>query len=185
MRWLCLIAMLFVTQVAFADDALPRRPEVFEVGGQRGMVYVAPQPAEGKPWVWFAPTIKGISLALRKVYFEGFLREGISIAGFDLGEVRGAPASTAKFTAFYDEMVRRGWSSRPTPLGQSHGGLMLLAWAVWHPKKTRAVVDIYLVCNPVCNCVIPDELSVDSDSQTIPGHGYRQPVEPRRSGITT
>ena len=147
MRCLCLIVVLFVTQAASAEDALSRRPEVFEVGGQRGMVYVAPQPAEGKPWVWFAPTIKGISLALRKVYFEGFLREGISIAGFDLGEVRGAPASTAKFTAFYDEMVRRGWSSRPILLGQSRGGLMMLAWAVQHPEKTRAFVGIYPVCN--------------------------------------
>ncbi len=142
-----LVVLLLSTTMASAGDALPRRPEVFEVGGRRGMVYVAPQPAEGKPWVWFAPTIKGISLALRKAYFEGFLREGISIAGFDLGEVRGAPASTAKFTAFYDEMVRRGWSSRPILLGQSRGGLMMLAWAVRHPEKTRAFVGIYPVCN--------------------------------------
>jgi hypothetical protein len=44
----------------------------------------------------------------RKAYFEGFLHAGISIAGVDLGEVRGSPASTAKFTQFYDEMVKRG-----------------------------------------------------------------------------
>ncbi len=36
MRWLCLVALLLVTQAAVAEDALPRRPEVFEVGGAAG-----------------------------------------------------------------------------------------------------------------------------------------------------
>jgi pimeloyl-ACP methyl ester carboxylesterase len=92
----------------------------------------------------------------RKAYFEGFLHAGISIAGVDLGEVRGSPASTAKFTQFYDEMVKRGWSSKPILLGQSRGGLMMLAWAVRHPDRTRAFVGIYPVCNladwPMKNC---------------------------------
>jgi predicted esterase len=81
------------------------------------------------------------------MYFEKFLAEGISIAGYDLGEVRGSPDSSDKFTLFYDEMVRRGWSSKPILLGQSRGGMMTLAWAFRHPDKVRAWVGIYPVCN--------------------------------------
>ncbi|MCA9081050.1 MAG: prolyl oligopeptidase family serine peptidase [Planctomycetaceae bacterium] len=147
MRTLPVLALLLLTSVAYAEVDLPKQAETFEIDGQRAFVFAAPRPAEGKPWVWYAPTLKGVSLVQRKLYFEGFLRAGISIAGFDLGEVRGAPGSTAKFHAFYEEMVRRGWSSKPILLGQSRGGLMLLAWAMRHPEQTRAFVGIYPVCN--------------------------------------
>jgi pimeloyl-ACP methyl ester carboxylesterase len=140
------VAMLCVA-VANAADTLPKSPETWEVDGHKALLYAPPQPAPGRPWVWYAPTIKGLSLAMRPAYFEGFLNAGIGIAGFDLGEVRGAPASTAKFTKFYDDMVRRGWSSKPILLGQSRGGLMMLSWAVRHPEQTRAFVGIYPVCS--------------------------------------
>ena len=130
-----------------AQESLPRTAETFEIGGNKAFLYAAPKPAEGKPWLWYAPTLKGVSLVGRKLYFESFMRAGISIAGFDLGEVRGSPASTAKFTQFYDEMVKRGYSSKPILLGQSRGGIMTLAWAFRHPDKVRAWVGIYPVCN--------------------------------------
>ncbi len=91
--------------------------------------------------------IEGRSIIGHPRYFESSMRAGISIAGFDLGEVRGSPASTAKFTLFYDEMVKRSWSPKPILLGQSRGGMMTLAWAVRHPDKVRAWVGIYPVCN--------------------------------------
>jgi predicted esterase len=72
---------------------------------------------------------------------------GISIAGLDLGEVRGSPASTAKFTLFYEAMIKRGYSSKPILLGQSRGGMMTLAWAFRNPDKVKAWVGIYPVCN--------------------------------------
>jgi predicted esterase len=81
------------------------------------------------------------------MYFEAFMKAGIGIAGYDLGEVRGAPASTAKFTLFYEEMVKRGYSAKPILLGQSRGGIMTLAWAFRNPDKVRAWVGIYPVCN--------------------------------------
>jgi pimeloyl-ACP methyl ester carboxylesterase len=130
-----------------AQDALPKTAETFEIAGNKAFLYAAPKPAEGKPWLWYAPTLKGVSLAGRELYFEAFMKAGISIAGFDLGEVRGSPASTEKFTLFYDEMVKRGWSSKPILLGQSRGGMMTLAWAFRHPDKVRAWVGIYPVCN--------------------------------------
>ncbi|GDY07832.1 MAG: alpha/beta hydrolase [Planctomycetota bacterium] len=147
LRLICLVMLSSFAMVAAADDTLPKSAETFELQGHKAFLYAAPKSATGKPWIWYAPTLKGVSLVQRKLYFESFLRAGVSIAGFDLGEVRGSPASTAQFTLFYDEMVRRGWSSKPILLGQSRGGLMMLAWAVRHPDKTQAFVGIYPVCN--------------------------------------
>jgi pimeloyl-ACP methyl ester carboxylesterase len=136
-----------LTSPTIAADHLPKSAEIMEIDDHRGFLYRAPTPAPGQPWVWFAPTIRGMSIALRRVYFESWLRAGISIAGYDLGEVRGAPASTQQFTSFYQSMVDRGFSPKPILLGQSRGGLMLLSWAVANPQRVRAFVGIYPVCN--------------------------------------
>lgn len=142
-----LFALAFAQQVT-AQDALPKTAETFEINGHKAVVYAAPKPAEGRPWLWYAPTLKGgVSLFSRKFYFEPLMKAGISVVGFDLGEVRGSPASTAKFTLFYDEMVKRGYSPKPILLGQSRGGMMTLAWAFRHPDKVKAWVGIYPVCN--------------------------------------
>ena len=145
-----LIALLCVALLALpaaGQDRLRITRETFEIEGHKGFLYPAPEPAPGKPWLWYAPTLGGVSIVQRKLYFESLMDAGISIAGFDLGEVRGSPASTAKFSLFYDEMVKRGWSPKPILLGQSRGGLMMLAWGVRNPDKVRAWVGIYPVCN--------------------------------------
>ena len=54
-------ALLLALPVA-AQDNLPRTAETFEIGGNKAFVYTAPKPAEGKPWLWYAPTLKGVSL---------------------------------------------------------------------------------------------------------------------------
>lgn len=146
-RLILTAALCLCAQLCAAEDALPRTAETFEVGGGKGFIHAAPKPAEGRPWLWYAPTLKGVSIAGRKLYFETFMKAGISIAGFDIGEVRGAPGSTAKFTLFYEEMVRRGFSAKPILLGQSRGGMMMLAWGMRHPDKVKAFVGIYPVCN--------------------------------------
>lgn len=138
--------LLFVSSV-IAADTLPRTAETFEIEGNKAFVYAAPKPAEGKPWLWYAPTLKGVSIVGRKLYFEGLMNAGISFAGFDLGEVRGAPGSSAKFTLFYEEMAKRGFSAKPMLLGQSRGGMMMLAWGMRQPEKVGAFVGIYPVCN--------------------------------------
>lgn len=130
-----------------ADGALPRTADKFQVDGHDAFLYAAPNPAPGKPWLWYMPTFKGLSLVQRKVYYEGFLRAGIAIAGYNLEEVRGGPGSTAQFGKFYDEMVQRGYSAKPIILGQSRGGLMMLGWAMRNPDKAQALVGIYPVCN--------------------------------------
>jgi pimeloyl-ACP methyl ester carboxylesterase len=131
-----------------AGQEQPQNGETFETAGNKAIVFAAPKPAAGKPWVWYAPALSGgVSLVQRKLYYDSFMQAGIAIAGYDLGEVRGSPASSAKFSLFYDEMVKRGWSPKPILLGQSRGGLMMLAWATRNPDKLRAFVGIYPVLN--------------------------------------
>jgi pimeloyl-ACP methyl ester carboxylesterase len=142
-----MLVLGLIASSAIAADHFPKSPEILEIEGHRGFLYRAPTPAPGQPWVWFAPTIRGMSIALRRVYFEGWLQAGISIAGYDLGEVRGSPTSTQQFNSFYASLVDQGFSPKPILLGQSRGGLMLLSWAVAHPQQVRAFVGIYPVCN--------------------------------------
>lgn len=147
LRLAALALLSLSASLAAAAEPLPKIAEKFDVDGHTAYLFAAPNPAAGKPWVWFAPTLKGISLAQRKVYCESFLRHGVSLAGCDLGEVRGAPRSTAAFARFHEEMVRRGFSPQPILIGQSRGGLMMLGWAMRHPDKVQAFVGIYPVCN--------------------------------------
>lgn len=142
------ILLALLVEPLAAQEILPKTAETFEIDGRKAVLYAAPKPAARKPWLWYAPTLNGgVSLAGRKMYFEAFMKAGIGIAGYDLGEVRGSPASSAKFTLFYDEMVKRGYSAKPILLGQSRGGMMTLAWAFRHPDKVQAWVGIYPVCN--------------------------------------
>ena len=141
------LALFCLTLPLPAQNALPKAAETFEVAGHTAYVFASPTPADGKPWVWYAPTLRSLGPGERRPYFEAFVRAGISVAGCDLGEVRGAPASTAKFALFYDAMVNAGYSPKPILLGQSRGGMMTLAWAFRNPDKVRAWVGIYPVCN--------------------------------------
>jgi len=137
-------AILMTASVVIAQD----KPESFDVEGHKGYLQAAPTAAAGKPWIWYAPNVGGKFIILQhKFYTDAFLRAGIAIASYDLGEVRGAPGSTAKFTHFYDAMVQRGYSRKPILLGQSRGGLMTLAWACGNPDKVKAWAGIYPVCN--------------------------------------
>lgn len=73
-----------------AAGVLPKTAETFEIGGRKAYVWAAQETAEGRPWVWYAPTLGGVSLVQRKMYFEEFMKAGIGIAGFDLrGAARG------------------------------------------------------------------------------------------------
>ena len=122
--------------------------ETFEVDGHKAVIHPATKPAKDKPWLWYAPALKGgVSIVQHKLYADACQQAGIAIAGYDLGEVRGAPGSVAKFTKFYEEMVKRGYSPKPILLGQSRGGMMTLTWAFRNPDKVKAWIGIYPVCN--------------------------------------
>ncbi|TSA32785.1 MAG: hypothetical protein D4R66_05555, partial [Opitutales bacterium] len=104
--------------------------ETFLVDGRKAVIHAAAKPAKDKPWLWYAPALNGgVSIVQHKLYADACQQAGIAIAGYDLGEVRGAPKSAAQFSKFYDEMVKRGYSTKPILLGQSRGGMMTLTWA--------------------------------------------------------
>ena len=132
---------------AFAVTSLPLPAEGFEVNGRTAFVMPSEQPAKGAPWVWYAPTLRAHPDSSHAFYFESLLAQGVAIAGYDLGDVRGSARSSQQFTAFYDAMVEKGYSTKPILLGQSRGGLMMLCWAFRNPGKVGAFAGIYPVCN--------------------------------------
>ncbi|MFA6172730.1 MAG: prolyl oligopeptidase family serine peptidase [Kiritimatiellales bacterium] len=147
MRMLAKIILLLMVVESVAAENLPLPAERFEVNGNQAFVMTAQNSGGEKPWVWYAPTLGNLPNRQHAWYFKQLIERGVSVAGINLGEVRGSPASAEKFTAFYDEMVRRGFSPKPILLGQSRGGLMMLTWAMRHPDKLTAFAGIYPVCN--------------------------------------
>src|SRR5688500_7500811 len=111
-------------------EALPLAGERFQVDGQTAFLIATDAPAEGKPWVWYAPTLGPYPGKEERWMFEQFLSAGISIAGIDVGESYGSPDGRKTYSALHKEMVKRGYSEKPVLLGRSRGGLMTLAWAV-------------------------------------------------------
>lgn len=100
------------------------------------------------PWVWYAPTLKGLPSQAETWMFDRFVAEGIAIAGIDVGESYGSPEGTRRYQALYEHLVEvRGYSKRPVLLARSRGGLMLYNWAVEHPDHVAGVAGIYPVCN--------------------------------------
>ncbi len=149
LKWVLLFCLTLngLTLNGLAVESLPLPVETFDVSGGKAFIMAAQNPCGEKPWVWYAPTLANLPNQQHAWYFERLLKQGISVAGVNLGEVRGSPASTEKFTAFYEEMTRRGYSPKPVLLGQSRGGLMMLTWAMRHPDKLAAFAGIYPVCN--------------------------------------
>lgn len=149
MKSLSIILMLSFVFAATPIHAhrLFKKPLEFKVDGKKSFILAAEKTAEGKPWVWYAPTLARHPDPSHTWYFKQFLEKGISIAGCDLGEVRGSPRSIGEFTLFYNEMVKRGFSKKPILLGQSRGGLMMLTWGMNNPEKVKAFVGIYPVLN--------------------------------------
>jgi predicted esterase len=141
------LGMILIASPVTADDSTRRPMETFEIDGHKAFVYAPSNLAPGKPWVWYAPTIRHVLIMKHPFYVENLMKAGITIAGVDLGEVRGSPESTEMFSKFYDAMVRQGWSPKPVLLGQSRGGLMMLAWGMRNPDKVKAFAGIYPVCN--------------------------------------
>ena len=141
------VAFGLLAASTFAVSNLPLPAEIFDVNGRRAFVMQPEKPAAGSPWVWYAPTLHSYPHHSQRYYFQQLLEHGIAVAGYDLGEVRGAPVSSKAFTGFYDAMVAKGYSPKPVLLGQSRGGLMMLCWAFRNPDKVGAFAGIYPVCN--------------------------------------
>lgn len=131
---------------------LPLPGEVFLVDGHTAFIIPAKvnSARTSKPWVWYAPTLRGLPGKEEQWMFDQFLDAGIAVAGIDVGESFGSPAGRKLFTKFHAEMTgARGYSSKAVLLGRSRGGLMTLAWAAGNPDKIAGFAGIYPVCNIV------------------------------------
>lgn len=126
---------------------LPLPGEVFAIEQRTAFLIPSKEPAAGKPWVWYAPTLPPYPGDAEKWMFEKFTAAGIAIAGIDVGESYGSPEGRKHYMALYQELTKRGMSAKPMLLGRSRGGLMLLSWAADNPEKTSGFAGIYPVCN--------------------------------------
>ena len=99
-----------------------------------------------QPWVFYAPTLTGYPDEHEKWMHQQFLDAGVAVAGIDVGEAYGNPASRKLFDAFFDQMTdNRGLSKRPCLLGRSRGGLWVTSWACDHPERFAGLAGIYPV----------------------------------------
>lgn len=131
----------------FAAQELFEQADVFYVKHSPAFCILANSRLPEKPWVWLAPALADTSLEIFGWYIQHLIQAGISVAGYDLGEVRGSPRSTERFHDFYQVMIAKGFGPKPTLLAKSRGALMLLAWAFRHPHQLTAFAGIYPVCN--------------------------------------
>ena len=69
------------------------------------------------------------------------------MAGIDVGESYGSPEGRAKYTALYDELVKKhGLSPKPVLLGRSRGGECSCA-GLADADRVGGFAGIYPVCN--------------------------------------
>lgn len=168
---IALLLLVALTPMVWGDDAPPEvikqwRPlpgDVFEVAGRPAFLVRPVKPAEGNPWVLYAPTFRG-SLPVEKEegwMFGHFLKAGIAIAGVDVGESYGSPDGRAAFTALYNKLtqgtgsskkesstqgfVSPGLSKKVCLLARSRGGLMAYNWGAENPDKVACIAGIYPV----------------------------------------
>lgn len=128
--------------------ALPLPGEAFQLDGHDAFIIRPKEAHPGKPWVWYAPTLRGLPSKAETWMFQQLLAKGIAIAGIDVGESYGSPTGRKIYEQFHDLLVTElKFSPTPVLLARSRGGLMLYSWAAEHPESVGAVAGIYPVCN--------------------------------------
>ncbi|UCE50262.1 MAG: hypothetical protein JSW47_08870 [Phycisphaerales bacterium] len=141
---------LSVGQGQSKEKTLPIKGEVFTIKGRTAFLILPEMNASGSPipWVWYAPTLKELPGNAEKWMFERFLKNGVAIAGADVGESYGSPGGRAIYSALYKELVeKRGLAKQACLLARSRGGLMLYNWAAENPRSVACIAGIYPVCN--------------------------------------
>jgi fermentation-respiration switch protein FrsA (DUF1100 family) len=102
--------------------------------------------SQPQPWVFYAPTLSGYPDKHEAWMHEQFLAAGVAVAGIDVGEAYGSPASKKLFDALYLELTtKRAFASKPCLLGRSRGGLWVTSWACDHPERFSGLAGIYPV----------------------------------------
>lgn len=145
---LCPFTSAFSAEVMPGKKQLPLPGESLVFDGHEAFVILPEKAAPGSPWVWYAPTLKGLPSKSEVWMFNQFLAKGIAIAGIDIGESYGSPEGRKTFSGFYAYLTgERNFSKKPVLLGRSRGGLMLYCWAEENPLSVAAIAGIYPVCN--------------------------------------
>ncbi|MDV6029113.1 MAG: sulfatase-like hydrolase/transferase [Phycisphaera sp. RhM] len=122
--------------------------ESFFVAGRHAFLMKPDSAADaklGKPWIFYAPALSRYPDTHESWMHQQFLDAGVAVAGIDVGEAYGSPHSQPFFDALYDEMVSRGYSTKPALLGRSRGGLYVSRFAIERPERVAAIGGIYPV----------------------------------------
>jgi alpha-beta hydrolase superfamily lysophospholipase len=123
--------------------------EVFAVEGRTAFLFTPADVAEpklaAKPWILYGPTLPSYPDKAEEWMHEQFTKAGVAVAGIDVGEAYGSPASVKAAEALHAEMVGRGYARKPAVLGRSRGGLWASSWAIAHPEWTAGIGGIYPV----------------------------------------
>jgi pimeloyl-ACP methyl ester carboxylesterase len=145
---LCYLASAPCAEVSPGEKQLPLPGESLVFDGHEAFLILPEKTAAGSPWVWYAPTLKGLPSKEEVWMFKQFLAKGIAIAGIDIGESYGSPAGRKIFSDYHAYLTgERDFSKKPVLLARSRGGLMLYGWAAENPQSVAAIAGIYPVCN--------------------------------------
>ncbi len=99
-----------------------------------------------QPWVMYAPTLPAYPDSHEKWMHQQFVDAGIAVAGIDVGEAYGNPASQEAFSELHNELTqKRGFAPKPCLLGRSRGGLWTSSWAIHNTDKVAGISGIYPV----------------------------------------
>jgi len=102
--------------------------------------------ANPQPWIFYAPTLPPYPDEAERWMHEQFLAAGVAVAGIDVGEAYGSPASQKLFDALYRELTeKRQFAVKPCLFGRSRGGLWVSSWAISNPKRVAGIIGIYPV----------------------------------------
>jgi hypothetical protein len=117
------------------------------VAGRPAFVFLPPKPLRTipQPWVLYGPTLPGHPDEAERWMHEQFLAAGVAVAGVDVGEAQGSPASHEAFDALHATLVKAGFAERPSLLGRSRGGLHVTSWAIARPDLIAGIAGIYPV----------------------------------------
>jgi dipeptidyl aminopeptidase/acylaminoacyl peptidase len=134
------------------EAARPKRHQVllggesFLLNGRHAFVMTPKTALPGpKPWIFYGPTLSAYPDQAESWMHVQFLGAGVAVAGIDVGEAYGSPHAFPHFEALYQEMVKRGYATRPALLGRSRGGLWVSSWALAHPARVAGIGGIYPV----------------------------------------
>ena len=149
---------LSTNSLANEPQEQPQKPEVKKLilpgesflVADRPAFILWPDPSQRKervqPWVFYAPTLAGYPDDHEKWMHQQFLSAGVAVAGIDVGEAYGSPASRKLFDTFYELMIeKKGLATKPCLLGRSRGGLWVCSWACDYPERFSGLAGIYPV----------------------------------------